>query len=76
MGGGAGGNFGNTKGSFERSRSYKDRHLYGKPGQIKRSGYKETHIGPDGRATKEIHHTDHGNTKKTYKSPWACYSMG
>ena len=61
MGAGAGGNFGRTKG--RTSKSKKDGHLYGKPGQIKRSGYKETYIGPDGRATKEIHHTDHGNPK-------------
>ena len=38
MGAGAGGNFGNTNG--HRSRSSKDSHLYGKPGQIRRSGYK------------------------------------
>ena len=63
MGAGRAGNFGRTKGSFKRSKSKKDGHLYGKPGQIKRSGYKETQIGSDGRATKEIHHTDHGNAK-------------
>lgn len=63
MGGGMGGNFGKTKGSFKRSKSAKDKHLYGRPGQIKKSGYKETYIGADGRATKEIHYTDHGNAK-------------
>jgi hypothetical protein len=63
MGGSTNGNFGRTKGSFKRSKSNKDSHLYGKPGQIKRSGYKETHIGLDGRATKEIHYSDHGNPK-------------
>ena len=31
--------------------------------QIKKTGYKETHIGSDGRATKEIHYTDHGSAK-------------
>ncbi len=63
MGGGAGGNFGRTKGSIRRSKSNRNSHLYGKPGQVKKSGYKETYIGTDGRATKEIHYTDHGNSK-------------
>ena len=63
MGAGAGGIFGNTKGSNRESNSSKDKHLYGKPGQIKKRGYKETHIGKDGRAYKEIHHTNHGNPK-------------
>lgn len=63
MSAGRGGNFGNTKGGLKRSKSNKDSHLHGKPGQIKRNGYKETHIGSDGRATKEIHYTDHGNPK-------------
>ena len=58
-----GGNFGNTKGNFKRSKSNKDSRLYGRPGQIKRSGNKETYIGPDGRAVREIHYTDHGNAK-------------
>lgn len=64
MGAGAGGDFGNTKGSFKQSKSKKDSHLYGKPGQKKKSGYKETYIGPDGRAAREIHYTDHGNPKR------------
>lgn len=64
MGAGIGGNFGNTRGSFKRSKSNKDGRLYGKPGQIKRNGYKETHIGQEGRASKEIHYTDHGNPKQ------------
>ena len=63
MGAGKGGNFGNTQGSISNSNSQKDSHLYGNPGQINRSGYKETHIGKDGRAFKEIHHTNHGNPK-------------
>ncbi len=63
MGGGIGGNFGNTNGSAKTSNSRKNKHLYGKPGQINKSGYKETHIGKDGRAFKEIHHTDHGFPK-------------
>lgn len=67
MGGGKGGNFGNTKGR-ERSRSNKDSRFYGKPGQIKRDGYKETYIGSDGRAIKEIHYSDHGNSKY-HKNP-------
>ena len=63
MGAGTAGDFGNTKGSKDKSISDKDSRRYGKPGQINKSGYRETHIGPDGRATKEIHHTDHGNPK-------------
>ncbi len=63
MGGGHGGNFGRTSGSSRKSKSNKDDHLYGRPGEIKRTGYKETHIGQDGRAYKEIHHTDHGMPK-------------
>ena len=63
MGGGRNGNFGSTRGSFIQSKSNKNAHLYGKPGQIKRSGYKETYIGNDGRAIREIHYTDHGNPK-------------
>ncbi len=62
MGAGAGGNFGNTKGRTG-SKSKKDSHLFGKPGQVKKSGYKETHIGSDGRASYEKHNTDHGNPK-------------
>ncbi|MCD7855643.1 MAG: hypothetical protein LUG66_08545 [Clostridiales bacterium] len=62
MGGGTGGSFGNTRGR-KKSKSQKDSHLYGKPGQIKRSGYKETLIGSDGRAVREKHNTDHGNPK-------------
>ena len=60
MGGGAGSGFSGTKGS----RKGKDSHLYGKPGQVKRNGYKETTIGKDGRATRERHHTDHGYPKQ------------
>lgn len=63
MGGGMGTGFGKTLGSFRTSKSSKDNHLYGKPGQVKKHGYKETHIGPDGRAIKEIHHTDHNRPK-------------
>lgn len=63
MGGGIGGNFGNTNGSAKKSNSIKNNHLYGEPGQINKNGYKETYIGKDGRAYKEIHHTDHGNPK-------------
>ena len=63
MGAGRGGNFGNTRGSSNKSKSNKDSRLYGKPKQVNRTGYKETHIGPDGRANKEIHYTDHGNPK-------------
>ena len=63
MGAGRGGNFGKTKGNIKHSKSKKDSHLYGRPGEIKRSGYKESHIGKDGRASEEIHYTDHGNPK-------------
>ena len=42
----------------------KDERLTGEPGEIKREGYKETFIGPDGRAIREKHWTDHGNSKK------------
>ncbi|KGG79954.1 hypothetical protein Y919_08895 [Caloranaerobacter azorensis H53214] len=37
--------------------------LRGKPNSINKDGYAETKIGPDGRAIKERHHTDHGNPK-------------
>lgn len=63
MGAGRHGGFGNTKGSNKQSKSNESDRFYGKPGQVKRSGYKETHIGRDGRAFKEIHHTDHGFPK-------------
>lgn len=63
MGGGTYGNFGKTFGSFKRSISKNVKHLYGRPGQIKKSGYKKTYIGPNGRAIKEVHYTDHGNPK-------------
>ena len=63
MGGGTGGRFGGTRGSHKGSKSSKNGHLYGKPGQVKRSGHKETMIGPDGRATNERHNTNHGNPK-------------
>ena len=62
MGGGAGGGFGKTF-QNKNSKSNKDSRLYGKPGQVKRSGYKETTIGSDGRAIREKHNTDHGNPK-------------
>ena len=64
MGGGSGGGFGGTKGSGKWNPSEKDKRLYGKPGEVKREGYKETTIGKDGRATKETHHTDHGQPKQ------------
>lgn len=35
-----------------------------KPGEIKREGNKETHIGPDGRADRERHWSDHGHPKQ------------
>jgi hypothetical protein len=62
MGGGKRGNFGNTYGS-RKSVSVKNNRLYGKPGQKNRDGYKETFIGPNGRAIREVHYTDHGNPK-------------
>lgn len=45
-----------------------DERLLGEPGEIKPSETTkgdpiETHIGPDGRADYEIHHTDHGQPK-------------
>ena len=63
MGGGSGGNFGNTSGKSKKSKTCRGERFYGKPGQIKREGYKETHIGDEGRAIREIHYTDHGNPK-------------
>ena len=57
MGGGFGSGFRGTKGS------HKDARLYGKPGQVNRDGSSETLIGPDGRAFRERHHTDHGYPK-------------
>lgn len=41
-----------------------DQQLVGEPGETKTSGYKETKIGEDGRATEQIHNTDHNQ-------PWA-----
>ena len=52
-----------TSSSEEDFDSNKDSRLNGKPGEIKKEGNKETHIGIDGRADKERHHTDHGNPK-------------
>ena len=45
---------------------FKDKNdrLYGTPGDVNFDGYKETHIGSDGRAAQEIHHTDHNNPKR------------
>ena len=63
MGGGSGGGFKGTKGSHKNSRADKDAHLYGKPGQVIRNGYKEATIGKDGRAILERHHTNHGFPK-------------
>ena len=63
MGGSTFGDFGRTRGSFKKSNSKKDNRFRGKPGEIKRDGYKETYIGNDGRAIKEKHYTDHGNPK-------------
>lgn len=45
-----------------------DLRFWGEPGEIKitytaKGELIETHIGPDGRADYEIHHTDHGNPK-------------
>ena len=42
----------------------KDSRFYGKPGEIKREGYKETYIGESGKAQKERHWSNHGNPKK------------
>jgi RHS repeat-associated protein len=42
----------------------KDARLKGKPGDINKEGDKETKIGPDGRATRERHHSDHGNPRR------------
>lgn len=42
----------------------KDSRLKGKPGDVNKEGSKETLIGPDGRATRERHWTDHVNPKK------------
>jgi len=60
-----GGGYGSKSGfsGTEGGRASKNWRLYGSPGQINRDGYKETHIGPDGRAEWERHHTDHGNPK-------------
>lgn len=66
MGGGAGGNFGNTSGT--RSISNDKEILYSVPNTINKISYKEIHIGSDGRAYKEIHYTDHGNPKY-HKNP-------
>ena len=41
----------------------KDDRLKGEPGEVKKEGNKETHIGPDGRADKERHWTNHGHGK-------------
>lgn len=64
MGTGKGGNFGKTKGNLKQSKSKKDARFYGNPGEKKQTGYKETYIGKDGRANREVHHTDHGNPKR------------
>lgn len=61
MGGGSGGNFGNTRGS--RSTSNKNDRFHGEPNTIKEDGYKKTYIDKNGKAYKEIHDTDHGNPK-------------
>jgi RHS repeat-associated protein len=43
--------------------SDKDSRLKGNPGDINTQGTSETEIGPDGRAIRERHNTDHGNPK-------------
>lgn len=64
MGGGTGGDFGATKGSGNSIiAEHENKRLFGNPNTVTRRGYKETYIGKDGRAYKEIHHTDHGNPK-------------
>ena len=42
----------------------KDARLKGNPGEVNKEGYKETKIGPDGKATKERHWTDHRKPHK------------
>ena len=38
--------------------------LVGQPGEVIKDGYKETLIGPDGRAEKQRHNTDHNQPKQ------------
>ena len=40
-----------------------DQRLVGNPGDIKKYGYRETHIGENGLGDRERHNTDHGNPK-------------
>lgn len=52
-----------------------DEQLLGEPNTSNFSGYKETKIGEDGRATAQIHNTDHDNPKlhvnpHTHKIGW------
>jgi len=57
----------NEKGAQQednKSSNEKDSRLKGEPGEIKKSKNKETHIGPNGRADRERHWSDHGNPKK------------
>ena len=41
----------------------KDSGLTGEPGEIKKEGNTETYIGPEGKAVKERHNTNHGKPK-------------
>lgn len=61
MGGGGGG--GGNPAGWKPKKPEDERYL-GKPGEIKRDGYKETKIGEDGRASKERHNADHGTPNK------------
>ncbi len=54
-------------GGSSSDKSTKSR-LTGEPGEVKREGNNETHIGSDGRADKERHWTDH-STPKYHSNP-------
>ena len=47
----------------EENNSEKNSNLKGEPGEVKKNGSSETHIGSDGKADRVRHNTDHGNPK-------------
>ena len=53
----------NTENKNVKKKKGNDR-LYGEPDDINVDGYSETHIGSDGRADRERHHTNHGKPKE------------
>ena len=55
---------GSAYGGIWKPSKPEDERFLGQPGETKKSGEKETHIGVDGRADRERHNTDHNRPDK------------